>query len=272
MKSSIERRMEIVNIVGLQGKARVEELAKLFNVSGSTIRADFRFLESGGFIVRSHGIAIINKGAVTQFAERKVAQPAPTVKPVIKAVVGNENIPVSVPPTPLAALLYGQLNCNETVYIDGSPYISQLVGQLPALGKLVVLTNSINVMNTLVVDTDKQVILPGGIVDPATMTLTGSQVETSLRRYRVNKAILSVDGFSSQMGYFAKSEFAADIAKVITDIAQEVIIVVPSQALAENSNFWVGDKNMASTVITDSGIDSTVRAELEHCGIKVLVA
>lgn len=43
MKSAIERRMEIVNVVNLEGKARVEDLAEKFNVSSVTIRSDLSF-------------------------------------------------------------------------------------------------------------------------------------------------------------------------------------------------------------------------------------
>ncbi|NQZ51564.1 MAG: DeoR/GlpR transcriptional regulator [Moritella sp.] len=277
MKSAIERRMEIVNIVGLQGKAHVEELAKLFNVSGSTIRADFRFLEKGGFIVRSHGIAIINKGAVKQFSKQQTITSPIEINDVNNAVEkinvidnlsgNNEQVDIN-----MVSLLAAQMSSNETVYIDGSPLIRQLVQRLPRLGKLVVLTNSINLMTDLVTDLDKQVILPGGIVNPESMTLTGSQVEASLRRYRFNKAIISIDGFNTQMGYFVKSEFAADIIRVVAEISQEVILVVSANVLNDSSSFWVGDKNMASTVITEQHLDTQVRTELEKSGVTVLTA
>ena len=127
-------------------------------------------------------------------------------------------------------------------------------------------------MTDLVTDLDKQVILPGGIVNPESMTLTGSQVEASLRRYRFNKAIISIDGFNTQMGYFVKSEFAADIIRVVAEISQEVILVVSANVLNDSSSFWVGDKNMASTVITEQHLDNQVRTELEKSGVTVLTA
>ncbi|EEZ6660258.1 TPA: DeoR family transcriptional regulator, partial [Escherichia coli] len=53
MKSAIERRMEIANLVGVRGKVSVGDLTEYFGVSGATIRTDLRFLESMGHIVRS---------------------------------------------------------------------------------------------------------------------------------------------------------------------------------------------------------------------------
>lgn len=44
MKSAIERRMEIANLVGVRGKVSVGDLAEYFGVSGATIRTDLRFL------------------------------------------------------------------------------------------------------------------------------------------------------------------------------------------------------------------------------------
>lgn len=45
MKAAIERRMEILEVITRQGKARVEDLAERFNVSSVTIRSDLSFLE-----------------------------------------------------------------------------------------------------------------------------------------------------------------------------------------------------------------------------------
>ncbi|WJL42657.1 DeoR family transcriptional regulator [Escherichia coli] len=68
MKSAIERRMEIANLVGVRGKVSVGDLAEYFGVSGATIRTDLRFLESMGHIVRSNGYVILNKGVIANFS------------------------------------------------------------------------------------------------------------------------------------------------------------------------------------------------------------
>ncbi|MGT5325568.1 DeoR family transcriptional regulator [Escherichia coli] len=51
MKSAIERRMEIANLVGVRGKVSVGDLTECFGVSGATIRTDLRFLESMGALL-----------------------------------------------------------------------------------------------------------------------------------------------------------------------------------------------------------------------------
>lgn len=43
VKAAIERRMEILEVITRQGKARVENLAERFNVSSVTIRSDLSF-------------------------------------------------------------------------------------------------------------------------------------------------------------------------------------------------------------------------------------
>ena len=68
MKSAIERRMEIANLVGVRGKVSVGDLTEYFGVSGATIRTDLRFLESMGHIVRSNGYVILNKGVIANFS------------------------------------------------------------------------------------------------------------------------------------------------------------------------------------------------------------
>lgn len=68
MKAAVERRMEILDMVNQQGKARVEDLAELFKVSSVTIRSDLSFLEKNGYIVRSHGAAIPNTGFIAELS------------------------------------------------------------------------------------------------------------------------------------------------------------------------------------------------------------
>ena len=53
-----ERKEQIVSYVRANQRADIHELAERFQVSGATIRADLRDLETQGFLKRTHGGAI----------------------------------------------------------------------------------------------------------------------------------------------------------------------------------------------------------------------
>src|ERR1017187_1318938 len=54
-----ERRMQILQIVRSEGRAKVNQLATLFNTSAVTIRNDLNELHSHGLVLRSHGGAVL---------------------------------------------------------------------------------------------------------------------------------------------------------------------------------------------------------------------
>ena len=53
-----QRRENIIALIKKEGKVRVSELSKLYNISEVTIRTDLEHLESTGSITRIHGGAI----------------------------------------------------------------------------------------------------------------------------------------------------------------------------------------------------------------------
>src|ERR1700727_1742433 len=54
-----ERRAQILQIVRREGRAKVNELASLFNTSEVTIRIDLNELHQRGLVLRSHGGAVL---------------------------------------------------------------------------------------------------------------------------------------------------------------------------------------------------------------------
>ena len=56
-KSSLRRRLQIVELVRKRGEVSVEELSQVFDVSSVTIRTDLTYLEQQRYLVRSFGKA-----------------------------------------------------------------------------------------------------------------------------------------------------------------------------------------------------------------------
>ncbi|MGF1724790.1 DeoR/GlpR family DNA-binding transcription regulator [Photobacterium nomapromontoriensis] len=280
MKSAIERRMEIANIVGLHGKAHVDELSRLFNVSGSTIRADLRFLEQGGFIIRSHGVAIMNKGALTEFLKAKktpVAEETHSVEQPGKertSLVIKDEEEVVVHTTPashaMGQVLMSLLEPSDTVYIDANEMIRQSLKTISEINPVVMMTNDIQLMSEMVHRDNLKIIMPGGIVNPSTMKFTGSQVIDNVKRYRFNKAIIKIDGFNKKLGFFAKTEFEADLAKLLCRLSEEIIIVASTEQLSSSDIFWIGETNIADVLITEHDIARDLVEYFETNLVKVI--
>jgi len=60
MKSTVDRRDEILSLLNENGKVKVDELRKKFDVSAVTIRNDLDYLEKKGILHRTFGGALLH--------------------------------------------------------------------------------------------------------------------------------------------------------------------------------------------------------------------
>ena len=163
MKAAVERRMEILDMVNQQGKARVEDLAELFKVSSVTIRSDLSFLEKNGYIVRSHGAAIPNTGFIAELSiHEKRGQNAG-----IKTLIGKA-----------AATL---IKDGDTVILDSGTTTREIATHLKSRENVVVMTNGLDVAMELANTSGVEVLMTGGVLRKSALSFSGSQAENSLR-------------------------------------------------------------------------------------------
>ncbi|MFB9934053.1 DeoR/GlpR family DNA-binding transcription regulator [Photobacterium aphoticum] len=283
MKTAIERRMEIVNIVGLRGKVHVDDLATLFNVTGATIRADLRFLEQNGFIVRSYGFAIMNKGALNRFVASQKDQHVDDSKAVDPNDLADVTVheqsddlaasgQISDQNRHIGQIITGLLDANSTIFIDANDMIRHSLDTVSDFASVAIITHDLGLMQQLVKYDSLDVIMPGGTVNPDTMQFTGAKMLNSLKCNRFNKAIIKVDGFNKKLGFFAQSEFDAELAKVLCQISEEVIVVADSKTLASSNAYWIGDVDMIDTLVSDQNLPDDLGAYLESKSVTVITA
>lgn len=253
MITSLERRLETVNLVGLNGKMHVNELAAYFNVTGATIRADLRFLDDNGFIARAHGFALVKREVLSELlnSQKKEKQDDYSFSEFV------------------ADAIYSELEEVNTIFLDCSPIIRNAVSQLDNLKHATVVTRDLNLVQYLPQINDANFFVTGGKVDTKQMKMTGSHVLSSLRNYRFKKALIHVDSVTSS-GVFSDNEFDAELIKLLCELSEQVIIVNDSTMFNSNCAFWSCECSEISTVITDSNVSKNTVESLRAYGIKIL--
>ncbi|EHA1740874.1 DeoR/GlpR transcriptional regulator [Salmonella enterica subsp. enterica serovar Javiana] len=261
MKSAIERRMEIANLVGVRGKVSVEELTDYFGVSGATIRTDLRFLESKGHIVRSNGYVILNKGVIASFSaesrSRKEAVAASHER--IVAVSTEESVKVSPSSdgSGWEQKLTEVIGSLEQSLFIGAGVLTRQWAKNQKWESGLVLTNDIQLVASRLFPPHKiTVIMPGGIVNNEQMMFEGGKTEENLKEYRVENAILEVDNFISQEGFFTAQENDVRFFRTIRTIAKKLVLIVRNENLSQLTNFWIGDADFAEYFIYTSSTES----------------
>lgn len=255
MKSAVERRMEIVNVVNQEGKARVEDLAAKFGVSSVTIRSDLSFLEKNGYVVRSHGAAIPNVGMIAELTvHEKRRQNAG-----IKSLIGNE-----------AAKL---IESGDTVILDSGTTTFEIASSLKSrtLENVVVMSNGLDVAMELASVPGVEVLMSGGVLRKNALSFSGSQAENSLKNYRFDKVFLGVDGIDLRVGITTHSEQEASLNRLMCEISGQVIAVADSSKFGLRSCHMIREFGDIDILVTDSNIPEDYLQGFKDMKVEVII-
>ncbi|WP_028866321.1 transcriptional repressor AgaR [Psychromonas hadalis] len=253
MKSAIERRMEIVNIVNQNGKARVEDLAKKFNVSSVTIRSDLSFLEKNGYVIRSHGAAIPNSGVIAELSVQEKRRQNVGVKSFIAQA---------------AAKL---ISNGDTVILDSGTTTREIASSLKNLENVVVMTSGLDVAMELVSAPGVDVLMSGGVLRKNALSFSGSQAEASLKNYRFDKVFLGVDGFDLRAGITTHNEQEASLNRLMCEVSEQVIAVTDSTKFGRRSCYMIREFGNIDILVTDANIPEEYLQSLRDMKVEVII-
>lgn len=227
-----ERCEKILRLVRTGGSVRVSELSTICNVTEETIRRDLARLEKEGKLKRSHGGAVaINDPMLEEpYSEREVKHVAEKIQIARKAIEFVEN--------------------RDFIILDASTTARYMASELPNM-RLTVLTNSLRVVLELSSKRRIKVISTGGTLRSRTMAFVGPLAEKALDQYHVNKAFLSCQGIHLDRGVSETNELQARIKQKMTEISDQVFMLVDSSKFGLQSFAHVAPMNNIDYLITD---------------------
>lgn len=253
MKSSVERRSNILELLHQTNSLRVEVLAQQLGVSSVTIRNDLNALEQQGFVTRSHGFAVLNSRLI---AELSIADKR-NHYPELKQRIGK-----------LAASL---LSNGERIILDSGTTTKAIVSHLNDLS-LTILTNGLDIAMELVACPNVEIRMTGGVLRKNAMSFSGVMADHNLRHARFDKVFLGVDGFDLQKGVTTFNEQEAHLNRLMCEAANQVIVVADSSKFGQYSDFMICNANQVDVLVTDDQLPKNYREYLENAGVQVLIA
>jgi len=249
---AVERRSTILETLRRQGIVTVQELSKTFTVTEETIRRDLKKLESASGVARTYGGAYITK---TVHSDIPVG-----IREGIY-VEGKEAI---------ADLAERAIVDGDTIILDSSTTSIHIAKRLQQRTHIIVITNSIKVVNVLAGSEAIKVICTGGTLRSRQLSFTGPAAVKSLASYYADKAFVSCTGIDLQNGLTDSDEQEAEIRKKMLEQAQEKFIVADNTKLGKISFAAIAPVDIANCIITDLELDDAWRAELDLRKIKYL--
>ncbi|MDR2629518.1 MAG: DeoR/GlpR family DNA-binding transcription regulator [Spirochaetaceae bacterium] len=233
-----ERIQKIKEVVYNRKQVDVTTLSSLLNVSGVTIRSDLERLEKSGFLLRTHGGAILNETSTSQDDANNVL-----LGKTIQYDKNKESIGM------VASALIEE---HEWIFLGPGETCYYIAKQLSARKNINVLTNNVYVMNTLLHNPQINVIVAGGNLNHRRCCTTGDIFVKSVEDFYIRKAFFSISGADFQAGYTVPDEGEMNLIKSVSKKSGELVYLINSRNFGSISFVSVGGLQSASAVISDN--------------------
>ena len=221
-----QRHDAIIELVKKQGYVSTEELVEQFAVSPQTIRRDLNDLAEQKMILRHHGGAALPSSSVnTSWHDRKATQTAE--KERIARRVG------------------------ATLFIDIGTTPEAVAHALLDHHDLRIVTNNLNVANTLMVKEDFRIILAGGELRSRDGGIIGEATLDFISQFRLDFGILGISGVDSDGSLLEFDYHEVRTKRAIIENSRHVMLVVDHTKFGRNAMVNMGSISMVDAVYTD---------------------
>jgi DeoR/GlpR family transcriptional regulator of sugar metabolism len=247
-----ERQHRIAEFLQKVEFAALEEIAKQFDASLSTIRRDLDVLEGSGNIQRTHGGARVVNPRTDEFTftARDTHQLAE------KEAIGRA-----------AAVL---IPANQSVIIDAGTTVYHVARHLESKAPQII-TNSLPVANLFASANRVEVVVSGGVIYPRLGVLVGPLAVECFKKIHADVAVMSAGGISLE-GITNSHGLLIDIQRAMINAAQRVIFCFDHTKLGRISVSPLCDLDCIDTIVTDAGASKELLDQLKGQGIEVIVA
>lgn len=239
-----ERKQKILELLQRDGRVKVSELSRLFDISDVTIRMDLADLEAQGRLSRVYG------GAVSSY------------KSYCNMDMQQRMITNQEQKQAIARRIVDMIEDNDTIMLNAGTTTLTVFRMLPQSLNLSIVTNSAAIALEAGANPNFNVVLLGGAVNPKHQFTYGDDAIAQLRRYHADKLILSVDGISVNNGLTTFLNAEADLDRTFLAHAATRIIAADATKLERTAFAKISDLTEADYIVTNN--EPAMAEELEQ--------
>jgi DeoR family transcriptional regulator, glycerol-3-phosphate regulon repressor len=249
-----ERLKEIVRILKQEGKVKVKELSLQFDVTEDCIRKDLRLLENQGYLKRTYGGAV----QVRESAKEHDVLPRREVNQLTKNIIAKKS--------------YDLIKDRETIFLDIST-TNILLAKLLAEGqkRVTVITNMLEIINTLSSENNITVISTGGVLNKNLDGFTGVSAIDFISRYKFDKAFIGscgVDVFDRSITTFDIDDGVTK--KAVIEAGKRNYIVMESKKFYMDGNYKFATIEDIDCIVVDELPTGEVLSVLNEFNIELI--
>jgi len=250
---AIERKSEILATLQREKSVLVSELSQKYSVTEETIRRDLDKLAKEGYVNKTYGGAVL-KQKVNEDLPFKVREKTNTSQKqrIAKTVVS-------------------MIEDGESIMLDSSSTSLMIAKGLKNYHDLTVITNSVEILIELSTNKNVKVISTGGVLRESALSLGGSDARRLLKRFNVDKAILSCKGINMKKGITESNEGEAEMKLTMSGCAKETIWAVDSSKFDKISFVSFSQLKSGDKVVTEEYPSDEWKKYLEEKNVQLFV-
>jgi DeoR family fructose operon transcriptional repressor len=248
-----ERRQQILNALGADGRVDAADLSFRMGVTGETLRKDLIQLELNGLLRRVHG------GAVP--VEQLLYEPPVSARTEFAAEK-----------TRIAKAALRHLPHRGSILVDAGSTTALLAEMLPGDVELTVYTNTLPVALELVNRPRLTVFTLGGRLRSRTLAEVDDFAARALAEINVDVAFLGTDGISLDRGLTTPDPAEAAVKRLMLGAARRRIFLADHSKVGLVRGSQHAEIADIDLLITDDGLSASARQALADAGVEVVLA
>ncbi len=247
----LPRHEEILKILTRLRSISVQELTTRLNVSEVTIRKDLSTLEEMGFIIRSHGRASLAEDSRT-----------------LRTLSTRKSINIEEKRR-IAAKARSLIKEGDTIYLDTGSTCRYLAEEIKAMS-LRVITNSLDVMNTLAEESGISLVSLGGSYRKEAGSFLGPLPIETLKNFHIETSFLGATGILSRGIFSSQNILESQLKQQVLDVSGRRVVLADSSKFGRSAFSVFARASDIDVLITDS--DYKESESLTKLGLEVILA
>jgi len=229
-------------------------MARLLNVSESTIRNDLKTLEGKGRLRRVHGGAVLLEPAYVNHYSFKTRYIQHLDEKRAIAIRAAEYV-----------------HDGDSILLDASSTAYCLASELRDRHALRVVTNGFEVAQEMAKNLSNNVILIGGVVNFNASSVTGLLSEKIIEELFVQKAFISSSGFTLNRGMTELHLNEAQLKRKMIKSAEQLFAIIDSSKFGKEDLTPIAGVIDIYQLLTDEKVSNEWIGQLERAGVHTIV-
>ncbi|MBR6729205.1 MAG: DeoR/GlpR transcriptional regulator [Clostridia bacterium] len=249
-----ERKEKILALLNREGKVKVSELSRLFNISEVTIRMDLADLEQKGLLSRVHG------GAVSSY------------RPYYNMSWSQRSSANEAEKKAIAAYIQGMVRDSDTIMMNAGTTTLFVLRMLSQYKDIKIVTNSIAIALEASNNSNFHVVLLGGSVNTKYQFTYGTDALRQLSAYHADKLILSVDGLDAEAGLTTYYHQEAEICRTMLQRADVRVVAADYTKMGRVAFAGIASLDAVDDIITNNKIDAETMSTFKKVKANLIFA